>query len=65
MGEKLTYTRLSRSVLLATGLTLAGSHAFASGFRIPEVSTVGTATSNALVANTTETGALAYNPAAM
>ncbi|MDZ7802826.1 OmpP1/FadL family transporter [Thiohalophilus sp.] len=65
MGEQFTYSRLSRSILLATGLTLAGSHAMASGFRIPEISTVGTATSNALVANTTETGALAYNPAAM
>lgn len=65
MGEQFNYSRLSRSILLATGLTLAGSHAMASGFRIPEISTVGTATSNALVANTTETGALAYNPAAM
>ncbi|MFO8023977.1 OmpP1/FadL family transporter [Thiohalophilus sp.] len=65
MEEQLTCTRLSRSLLLATGLTLAGSHVMASGFRIPEVSTVGTATSNALVANTREVGALAYNPAAM
>ena len=37
----------------------------ASGFRIPEISTVGTATANALVANTDELGALAYNPAGM
>ncbi|TDY01686.1 OmpP1/FadL family transporter [Thiohalophilus thiocyanatoxydans] len=65
MDTQFHYSRLSRAVLLATGLTLIGSHALASGFRIPEVSTVGTATSNALVANTTETGALAYNPAAM
>ncbi|MDZ7663438.1 OmpP1/FadL family transporter [Thiohalophilus sp.] len=65
MGAHYHYSRLSRAVLLGTGLTLIGSHALASGFRIPEVSTVGTATSNALVANTRETGALAYNPAAM
>jgi len=37
----------------------------ASGFRIPEISTVGTATANALVANSDELGALAYNPAGM
>ncbi len=37
----------------------------AAGFRIPEISTVGTATANALVANTDELGALAYNPAGM
>jgi len=65
MGLQFRYTPLSRSVLLAAGLTLASSSALASGFRIPEVSTVGTATSNALVANPDETGALAYNPAAM
>jgi len=65
MGSQFRYTPLSRSVFLAAGLTLASSSALASGFRIPEVSTVGTATSNALVANTRETGALAYNPAAM
>jgi len=37
----------------------------ASGFRVPEVSVAGTATSNALVANTDELGAIAYNPAAI
>ncbi len=37
----------------------------ASGFRVPEISAAGLGTSNALVANTTEPGALPYNPAAM
>ena len=37
----------------------------ASGFRVPEVSVAGTASSNALVANTEELGAVAYNPAAI
>lgn len=39
--------------------------AMASGFSLPEVSTLGTGMSNAVVANLEETGALAYNPAAM
>jgi long-chain fatty acid transport protein len=50
------------------GLTLSVitiSQAFASGFRIPEISTIGTGTSNALIANTEELGALPYNPASM
>lgn len=38
---------------------------FASGFRVPEISILGLGTSNALVANTDELGALAYNPAGM
>jgi len=37
----------------------------ANGFRVPEVSVAGTAASNALVANTEELGAIAYNPAAI
>jgi len=41
------------------------NYTFASGFRVPEVTSTGTATSNALVANTTELGAIAYNPASM
>ena len=35
----------------------------ANGFRVPEISVAGTATANALVANTEELGAVAYNPA--
>jgi len=37
----------------------------ASGFRIPEASVAGLGSSNALVANATDPGALAYNPAGM
>jgi len=47
-----------------TAATLAGP-AQASGFRVPEISAAGLGTSNALVANTSEPGALPYNPAAM
>lgn len=65
MGAHTHDSSLSRSILIATGMLLGSSTALASGFRIPEVSTVGIGTSNALVANTSETGALAYNPAAM
>lgn len=60
MGEKLT-TRIG----LTASLTLLCSTAAASGFRIPEISTVGIGTSNALIANTDEVGAMPYNPAAM
>ena len=45
--------------------SLATNTSFASGFRIPEVTVAGTATSNALVANTSEVGAAAYNPASI
>jgi len=53
--------------LLATAITatLGISTAQASGFRVPEISVLGTGTSNALVANTNELGALPYNPANM
>ncbi|MBI2780104.1 MAG: porin [Gammaproteobacteria bacterium] len=40
-------------------------NANASGFRLPEASIAGVGTSNALVANYKELGAVAYNPAAM
>ncbi len=46
-------------------LTYITSTSYASGFRVPEISTLGVGTSNALVANTTEAGALPYNPAGM
>jgi long-chain fatty acid transport protein len=39
--------------------------ALASGFAVPELSTAGIGTANALVANPDERGAVAYNPAAM
>ncbi len=54
------------SLLAAAMMTTLGiSSAQASGFRIPEVSVLGIGTSNALVANTDELGALPYNPANM
>lgn len=59
---------MSRNAIRFTSflsVTLVTLTAQASGFRIPEISTLGTATSNALVANTTEVGALPYNPAGM
>ena len=49
------------AVIFACTVPVSLTHA--SGFRIPEVSAAGMATSNALVANTDELGAIAYNPA--
>jgi long-chain fatty acid transport protein len=46
-------------------LTALTSTSFASGFRVPEITVTGTATSNALIANTEDVGALAFNPASM
>ena len=46
---------------IACILPISASHA--SGFRVPELTVTGTSTSNALVANTDELGAIAYNPA--
>lgn len=61
----MAFSKIKTSALVvAMGIGFI-SNANAAGFRIPEISTVGTGTSNALVANDTETGALAYNPAAM
>ena len=60
--QKHKINKASFLLLLALGYSGFSS---ASGFRIPEVSTVGVGTSNALVANTEEIGALPYNPAAM
>lgn len=52
------------ALLVAIGVSSINT-SMAAGFRIPEITAVGTGTSNALVANDTEVGALAYNPAAM
>jgi len=52
---------LSSIAILFTGINSVS----ASGFRIPEVTVAGLGTSNALVANSKEEGALPYNPAAM
>lgn len=59
------FARKPLAGLLSLGLLATGGLAQASGFRIPEVSTAGLGTSNALVANHKELGALTYNPAAM
>ncbi|MBK1717267.1 OmpP1/FadL family transporter [Thiocystis violacea] len=60
--------RITRALALA--LAAAGACGFqdtaiASGFMLPESSAAGIGTSNAMVANPDETGAFAYNPAAM
>ncbi len=60
---KHTKSSLQTSTFLCCGILAAT--ASASGFRIPEISTAGTALSNALVANPDLPGALPYNPAAM
>jgi long-chain fatty acid transport protein len=54
---------LSPVTLCLLGLATVAGTANASGFRIPEASIAGLGTANALVANSSELGALAYNPA--
>ena len=49
----------------AIALSVGASEGLASGFAIPEISVAGLGTSNALVANPEELGALPYNPSAM
>ena len=52
--------------LAAAVVALCGaSNTVASGFAVPELSTAGIGTANALVANPDERGAIIYNPAAM
>jgi long-chain fatty acid transport protein len=52
--------------VIAGSLLVAGSPAsLASGFAVPEISIAGLALANAMVANTSDAGALPYNPAAM
>lgn len=59
----------NQSRILQTGIFLCCSilttSAMASGFRLPELSTAGTALSSAVVANPDLPGALPYNPATM
>jgi len=57
--------RMQAAILGGLCLHLGSATAVASGFSIPEASALGTAMSNAVVANPEETGAFAYNPAAM
>ena len=52
-------------IAAAVTATIGISSVHAAGFRLPEVSVVGIGTSNALVANTDELGALPFNPANM
>ncbi len=59
-----TITPVVACMAAAFGLG-AGSQALASGFAVPELSTAGIGTANALVANPDERGAIVYNPAAM
>ena len=64
MIQRRTYS--ATTVVLAGAIALAvGQEARASGFAVPEISIAGIGLSNALVANTTEAGALPYNPAVM
>ncbi|OOZ37221.1 OmpP1/FadL family transporter [Solemya velesiana gill symbiont] len=62
-----THNFALRTLAVACGLALAGlsQQAAASGFAVPEISITGLGTSNALVANPDELGAVPYNPAAM
>jgi len=56
--------RLNTAICITTGV-LTLSTALANGFRLPEYSAAGVATSNALVADTSRSSAIAYNPAIM
>jgi len=53
------------AVACAAATVLTTQQSQASGFGIPELSVLGIGTSNALVANPDEPGAIAYNPAAI
>lgn len=50
---------------IAAGTCIAAGQSLAAGFSLPEASSAGIGLTNALVANPDETGAFAYNPAAM
>ncbi|UCE90452.1 MAG: hypothetical protein JSW10_06485, partial [Pseudomonadota bacterium] len=60
--RKFTATGLLTATAMFTATTPV---AFASGFRIPEISVTGLGYANALVANSEEIGAMPYNAAAM
>lgn len=55
----------STGVMLIAVALAAQDSALAAGFSLPEASTAGVGTANALVANPDEIGAFPYNPAAM
>lgn len=63
---QLSFVRAASALLVGAGVVLSSwGDAAASGFALPEVSTAGVGTANALVANPVEIGAFPYNPAAM
>jgi len=55
----------SKAIFIYFLLPLISQQAHANGFRLPEYTPTGVATSNALVADTTHISAIAYNPAIM
>lgn len=59
--HRIKMNRMAVGIAAATGL--AASNPQASGFGVPEISILGLGTANAVVANATELGAIAYNPA--
>jgi len=65
MHTKNARAAASALALCAVGAITAPGLGMAAGFALPELSTAGTGTANALVANPEETGAFAYNPSAM
>jgi len=54
-----------QTLAAAVLLTLGSSSAMASGFSVPELSTAGVGTANAMVANPKDRGAFPFNPSAM
>ncbi len=56
--------KVSLAICIASVLGATGHTAQASGFAVPEISILGLGTSNAVVANTKDLGAIPYNPAA-
>lgn len=65
MKQPLVFRRIQAAVAAGLLLHLGSMSALAAGFSLPETSALGTALSNAVVANPEEKGAFAYNPAAM
>lgn len=63
MYHRVPFKRLLSVAVLASLSAAPAVHA--SGFRIPEASIAGLGSANALVADATDPGALAYNPAGM
>lgn len=65
MKQALSNTLRMTAAASTLGFLAISQNALASGFSVPEISTAGLSTANAMVANPDETGAFAYNPAAM